>query len=128
MKTILIIIGALAALIVPLSWLMFYGMREIKQLVIREVDLGHVADGVYRGSYHKGRWAYDVEVIVRDHRIVAVKNKSERMEVASDWNAKAEAAIVEKQAIDLDVISGATVNTKAFEKAVERALSAPTKP
>lgn len=127
MKTLLIVVGLLAALIVPLSWLMFYGMSEIKQLVIREVDLGHVADGVYRGSYHKGRWSYDVEVIVRDHRIVAVKNKNERMKVASDWNAKAEAAVVEKQAIDLDVISGATVNTKAFEKAVELALSAPTK-
>ncbi len=127
MKTLLIVVGLLAALIVPLSWLMFYGMSEIKQLVIREVDLGHVADGVYRGSYHKGRWSYDVEVIVRDHHIVAVKNKNERMKVASDWNAKAEAAVVEKQAIDLDVISGATVNTKAFEKAVELALSAPTK-
>lgn len=128
MKTLLIVVVLLAVLIVPLSWLMFHGMSEIKGLVIREVDLGQIADGVYTGSYHKGRWSYDVEVTVRNHRILTVKNKNERMQVASDWNAKAEAAIVEKQAIDVDVISGATVNTKAFEKAIELALSAPAKP
>lgn len=128
MKTLLIVVALLAVVIVPVSWLMFYGMSEIKHLVIREVDLAQVDDGVYTGAYHKGRWSYDVEVVVREHRIVAVKNKNERMKVASDWNAKAEAAIVERQAIDLDVISGATVNTKAFEKAVELALSSSSKP
>lgn len=127
MKTFLIVMAVIVVLLVPLSYLMFYGMSEIKHLVIREVDLAKIADGVYTGSYHKGRWTYDVEVTVRGHRIVMVKNKNERMNVAKDWNAKAEAAILEKQSIDLDVISGATVNTKAFEKAVEVALSTPSR-
>lgn len=127
MKTFLIVVAVIVVLLVPLSYLMFHGMSEIKHLVIREVDLGRIADGIYTGSYHKGRWTYDVEVTVRGHRIVTVKNNNERMKAAGDWNAKAEAAIVQKQAIDLDVISGATVNTKAFEKALEIALSTPAK-
>lgn len=125
MKVALIIVGILAVLAVPLSILMFYGMAEIRQLVIREVDLQKVADGMYTGSYHKGRWTFDVEVLVEDHRIKAVKNINSRMNTLQDWNASAEAAFIEKQAVNIDVVSGATLNTKALQKAVEVALTNP---
>jgi uncharacterized protein with FMN-binding domain len=125
MKTALIILGIVAVLAVPLLWLMFYGMADIKAMVIRDVDLTRLADGTYRGSYHKGRWTYDVEVEVRDHRITSAKNLNVRMDAVKDWNDEAEAAILERQSINIDVVSGATVNTKAFEKAIEVALSTP---
>lgn len=129
MKTLLIVLGVLVLIAVPLSALMFYGMSEIRQLVIREVDLQKVADGTYNGSYHKGRWTYDVEVRVEDHRIKSVKNTNTRMNQAlHDWNEQAEAAILAKQSLDIDVVSGATLNSKAFQKAVEVALSQPARP
>lgn len=122
MKIALIILALLALIAIPMAFLMFYGMAEVKALVIHEVDLAKIADGTYTGSYHKGRWTYDVEVVVRDHRIVSLRNLNQRMNAAQAWNDKAAALILEKQAINIDVISGATVNTKAFEKAVEVAL------
>ena len=127
MKIGLIVLGVITLIAVPMLFLMFYGMREIKTLVINEVDLSKVADGSYSGSYHKGRWTYDVEVAVKDHHIVSVKNTNAKMKAVKDWNDKAAAAIVSKQAIKVDVVSGATVNTKAFEKAIEVALSTPTR-
>jgi hypothetical protein len=36
---------------------------------------------------------------------------------------KAEVAIIEKQSPKIDVISGATINTRAMQKAVENALT-----
>jgi hypothetical protein len=51
MKVTLIIVGILVLLAAPLLALMFYGMSEIRQLVIREVDLQKVAGGTYTGSY-----------------------------------------------------------------------------
>ena len=123
MKTLWIVLAVLALLAIPLLSLMFYGMGEIRRLVIAEVDLGKLADGAYTGSYHKGRWTYDVEVTIESHRITAVKNLNKRMETLKDWNEKAEAAMLNKQAINIDVVSGATITTKAFEKAVERALT-----
>ena len=128
MKIALVILGLLALLAIPMAFLMFHGMAEIKALVIQEVDLSKIADGTYHGSYHKGRWTYDVEVVVRDHRIVSIHNMNPRMNVQQRWNDKAAALILEKQSIGIDVISGATVNTKAFEKAVEVALSSPRAP
>lgn len=125
MKVALIVLGILALLAVPLTMLMFYGMSEIRQLVIREVDLQKIADGTYTGSYHKGRWTYDVEVVVQSHRIKSVKNVNTRMDALHDWNESAEKAFVDKQSTNIDVVSGATLNSKAMQKAVELALSSP---
>jgi uncharacterized protein with FMN-binding domain len=127
MKIALIVLAVLAVLAVPMTILMFYGMSEIRQLVIREVDLQRVADGTYRGSYHKGRWTFDVDVVVQNHRIVSVKNTNARMNAVKDWNAKAEAAMLAKQSNKIDVVSGATLNSKAFQKAVELALTSPAR-
>ncbi len=112
---------------IVLGYLTLHGMAEVRALVIQEVDLSRVADGAYYGSYHKARWTYDVEVIVREHRIVSVKNLNARMNAVKHWNDAASGLILEKQAIKLDAISGASVNTKAFEKAVEVALSSPAR-
>jgi uncharacterized protein with FMN-binding domain len=128
MKLALSIVGFLVLLAVPLSILMFYGMSEVKQLVIREVDLQKVADGTYTGSYHKGRWTYDVEVVVQNHRLKSVKNVNPRTRALLDWNTKAEAAILTSQSLGIDVVSGATLNSKAFQKAVEVALSSHPRP
>jgi uncharacterized protein with FMN-binding domain len=112
-----------------LGYLTLHGRAEVRALVIQEVDLSRVADGAYSGSYHKGRWTYDVEVIVREHRIVSVKNLDARMtmDAVKPWNAAASDLVLEKQAIELDVISGASVRSKAFEEAVEVALSTPAR-
>jgi uncharacterized protein with FMN-binding domain len=125
MKVALIVVGILALLAVPLSILMFYGMSEIRQLVIREVDLQKVADGTYAGSYHKGRWTFDVEVVVQNHRIRSVKNINARMKALQVWNDSAEQAFIQKQSVNIDVVSGATLNSRAMQKAVEVALSSP---
>lgn len=126
MKILLITLGVIGVISAVLVFVMFYGMTEIKRLVIREVDLSKVPDGTYTGSYHKGRWVYDVQVTVKDHRILSAKNTNPRMDTAKELNEKAEAAILAKQSIDIDVVSGATVNTRAFQKAVENALAMPS--
>lgn len=127
MKIALIILGVLAVLVAIALFFGMRGMGDIKQLVIREVDLSKLSDGVYNGSYHKARWTYDVEVTIRDHRITSIKNTNASMAAQADFNNKIEATMLERQGIGVDVVSGATINTKAFQKAVEAALSsAPT--
>lgn len=125
MKVLLIVLGIIGVITAVLFFFMMYGMAEIKQLIIKDVDLSKVPDGTYTGSYHKGRWVYDVVVTVKNHRIVSVKSTNPRMDVAKEVNEKIEAAILDRQSVHIDVVSGATVNTKAFQKAVENALSAP---
>jgi uncharacterized protein with FMN-binding domain len=99
------------------------GMSDVSKLVINDVDLTRITDGAYAGSYHKGRWTYDVKVSVKDHKIAAVEVTNKRMAMMKDFNAKAEAEILKRQSPRIDVVSGATISSKAYGKAVEMALS-----
>jgi uncharacterized protein with FMN-binding domain len=121
-KIIMLSLGGLLAVMLVLSFVLSIGMGEIKKLTINDVDLTKISDGVYQGSYHKGRWTYDARVMVKDHRIVDVTNTNKRMAMQKDFDSKVATAIMKKQSPRIDVVSGATVNTRAYQKAVENAL------
>ena len=130
MKTLVIVLCSIGGLIAVIGILMIIfnlGMGEIRKLVISSVDLSKVADGVYPGTYHKGRWTYDLQVTVKDHRITGIKNTNKRMEMFKDLNGKAEAEIIKKQSPVIDIVSGATITTRAYQKAVENALDSAVK-
>jgi uncharacterized protein with FMN-binding domain len=116
-------IGGFVVVVGILFFVLDLGMGEVKNLVINSVDLSKISDGVYQGSYHKGRWTYDVQVTIKNHAITAAKNTNKRMAIMKDFNDKAEAAIIKKQSPQIDIVSGASVNTKALSKAVENALA-----
>lgn len=98
------------------------GMGEIRRLSFDDIDLSRIKDGTYIGSYHKTRWTYDVKVVVKNHSILAVLDTNERMRRMKDFDGKAAAAIIARQSVKIDVVSGATINTRAFQKAAETAL------
>lgn len=99
------------------------GLKDIQNLAIEEVNLSSIPDGTFKGSFHKSRWNHDVEVTVNDNVITAIKNtnklssKHQKEIVDTAINR-----IITKQSLRIDVVSGASVNTKAFQKAVESAL------
>jgi uncharacterized protein with FMN-binding domain len=118
-----LIFAGLIVLIVVGGLLGSIGMGEIKKLTITNVDLSQKADGVYRGSYHKARWKYDVEVSVADHKIAGIKETNPSMQMTKDLTKKVVEKIIAGQALKIDAVSGASVNTKALCKAVEMALT-----
>ncbi len=126
LKIFLFSMSGLFALCLILAIVATRGMGEIKKLSFTDVDLSKIADGVYTGSYHKGRWTYDVSVTVANHSITSVKNTDTRMKGQEKLDNAIAAEILKRQSVKIDVVSGATVNTRAYQKAVETALhSAP---
>ncbi|MFO7952946.1 MAG: FMN-binding protein [Bacillota bacterium] len=93
------------------------GLSEMQELVINDVSPGEVADGVYTGEFNQYRWSYRVDVIVQDGKIVDIQ-------FINGGTLEQELAerIITKQSLDVDINTGATVNSKAFLKAVETAL------
>jgi len=122
LKIFLFSLSGLIALCLFLSLVLTMGMGEVKKLQINDVDMSKISDGVYTGSYHKGRWTYDVSVTIANHAMTAVTNTNKSMNAQSSLNDKISAEILKKQSIKIDAVSGATVNTRAFQKAVETAL------
>jgi uncharacterized protein with FMN-binding domain len=93
------------------------GLSEMQELVINDVNPAHIADGVYSGEFNQYRWSYRVDVTVQGGKIVDIQ--------FSDGGAleqELSGRIITNQSLNVDINTGATVNSKAFLKAVEKAL------
>lgn len=127
MSIVFKVAGGLFALIVCGIWLATPGLKDISESTISNVDLQTVQDGVYTGSFKKARWKNEVEVTVKNHRIVVIKNTNKLAPPNRKVVDKAIKAMLAKQSVVIDVVSGATVNTRAFQMAVENALTGAAK-
>jgi uncharacterized protein with FMN-binding domain len=91
-------------------------------ITLENVPLNNVADGVYDGSYSGFRWSNTVEVTVKDHEITNVTVTHPQVFMKPETVDTLTERIVTQQQTDVDVVSGATADSKAFLKAVENAL------
>ena len=122
MTVVIIICIVLAALII-LIFLMNMGMKDVKNLTISDIDLSKIADGEYEGSLNKGRWTNTVRITVKDHKIEKIDVIKDMMAKSDDIRKKIENSVIEKQSLQIDAVSGATLHTKAYLKAIENALT-----
>jgi uncharacterized protein with FMN-binding domain len=104
------------------SFFLFYGKEETLNLVITDIDFSKIPDGIYSGSYNKGRFGYRVEVDVRDGRILNINVINKPKVSLVDIPEKIINRVIEKQSLNIDTITGATVTSKAILKAIENAL------
>jgi len=130
---ILIIIVVLAAVIGGGILVTEPGRREIKDLVITDVDFKELHDGTYVGEY----------IGTKDHlrdTIVQVKISSEKISeikiLKGAINKEGQPSeltgglsignlfdnVIKSQSLEVDVISGATLTSKTHLKALEKAL------
>jgi len=100
----------------------FYGdfLRYLKKKEI----LKYVGDGDYAGEGRGFSGPIKVSVTVRNHRIVkiAILEQQEVVEYWSKVREKIPQEMLEKQNIDVDVVSGATYSSKGLIEAVTNAL------
>lgn len=96
--------------------------ERVDSLVINDVDVSQISDGRYTGSYDLKIVAAEVAVNVKDGRI-------ESVEIIEHINGRGKVAetvtdaVVKKQSLAVDAVSGATASSKALLKAIENALT-----
>ena len=100
--------------------------REARSLPLDKVDFTHLKDGAYHGAYAGGmyQWrANECDVTVAAGKVSAIH-------LARSGDPKAESAytntlyerVIQAQSLQVDVVSGATLTSKAYLQAVENAL------
>jgi len=94
------------------------GLPEMQEIVINDVSPDQIADKVYPGEFNRYRWSYGVEVTVQGGKIVDIQ-----FDNGGALEKELTERILASQSLDVDINTGATVNSKAFLKAVEAALS-----
>lgn len=123
-RILLYIVAAILAIGLAAFIYATWGLSKYRKMVIGELDLGKLEDGIYEGEFTGGRWKNKLEVRVKDHAITNIK-----MIEASDlsgMNAIGEKVfqmVQERQSLQIDTVSGATVHTKAILKSIENALT-----
>jgi len=122
MRKLVIIIGIVVLVIVGLIVFMLSGMKQIKEMKIENVDLNQVQDGTYSGEFKGYRWSNRVEVTVYNHQITELKIvKDVKFPLAAVTKILFDQILL-KQTLQVDTVSNATVNSKAYLKAIENAL------
>lgn len=121
-KIILVVVFVLVLIIGGTAFYMIRGLNSGKNIIINPIDISHLKDGVYKGKYNGGRWSNEVNVTIKDKKVtkiaVAKSVVFEKSEISRELINK----VIKKQDTDVDVISGATVTSKAYLKSIEDAL------
>jgi uncharacterized protein with FMN-binding domain len=117
-----ILLGLVVIVIVMTSWA---AMDPIKyrNLIVNEVKLDNLSDGIYEGSFNGGRFSNAVMVTVKDHKILDIKKTKPLSAPTDDLYKQVYDEVMKKQSVHIDTISGASITTKTALKAIENALS-----
>ncbi len=111
--------------LVAIAGLTFVGdtlnRRSIKNASIKPPDFSQLPDGVYDGEYKRGRFSSKVRVTVASGRMAKI-DVVQDVQHQSEVTQKVVDALLEAQSLQVDTVSGATITTRAFLKAVENAL------
>lgn len=99
------------------------GLEEGVNVVINPVNLSEIKDGVYNGRNDFGRWTNELNVTVANNRITNIEIVKDVKIVSPELSAILFQNVVEEQNIDVDVVSGGTVTSKAYLKSIENALN-----
>lgn len=118
-KTLKIIVIVLLCLL-GLTLLDLNNQKNVKKLSLNEVNLSQIKDGIYFGEYKKYRWEYKVKVEIKDSKIIDIKVEDKPV---SSYDNKVITKVIDDQKIDIDTVSGATINDKTLLKSIESALN-----
>lgn len=126
MKNLLkIVFIILAILLLSAATMMFVfnnGMEEAKAIQVSSIDLSKVEDGDYIGSFDLTRWSNEIQVTVKDHKIIALEVLDDVMFKMDEITKSLFDRVMQNQSLDVDIETGATVTSHAYLKAIENAL------
>lgn len=121
-----IILGGIFLLVLIIGGIGLYMTRGLtlgKNMIIKPIDTTQLKDGVYKGNYNGGRWSNEVNVTLKNKEITQITIAKSVVFEKPEVTAELINSVIKKQDISVDVISGATVTSKAYLKSIENALS-----
>lgn len=98
--------------------------NEARNIPLNEVDFSRLKDGTYIGEYEGGMYKWrenQVRVTVSSGKVTKIELLESKLKVTPELN-KLYDRVIQNQSLQVDAITGATLDSKAFLKAVENAL------
>ena len=125
-KIIILMVLVMVVLIAGFTVFTQSKLKALVQTPIPSVALDTIDDGIYEGNYSVFPVTVKLNVTVKGHEITEililehVNGQGGKAEVIADQ-------VIEKQSLQVDIISGATYSSKVILKALENALTGKAK-
>ena len=122
-KKLLAVFGVILVTLVGIGFGFTNGLSKGAKIPIYGIDLSDIPDGSYTGVYAFKRWTNTVAVHVKNHQITAIEIEKDVFAAqVTDCSDELFRRVIEAQDTNVDAVSGATVTSKAYLKAIEDAL------
>ena len=125
-KKLKTIITAIVIIIGIILFVLFYltrGLQEGQNIEVNEIDLSYLEDdGFYTGKFNFGRWSNEAKVTVKNKKIIDIEFPDDITLSQDEAREEIINRIIDEQKVKVDVVSGATVTSKAYMKSIEDAL------
>lgn len=122
LKIVLSIVIIFVLIIAGAVFFLSRGLSQVSKLTISNVNTSTLNDGAYNGKYDNGRFSNELTVTVKEHKITDIKVIKDVQFSKPEMTKELFDRVIEAQSIEVDVISGATVTSNAYLKAIENAL------
>jgi uncharacterized protein with FMN-binding domain len=120
-KLIILIVLVMFVFIAGFTVITQNKLNKLVEMPISNVALETIDDGIYEGNYNVFPVTVKLNVTVKGHEITEILI----LEHINGQGGKAEAIadqVIEKQSLQVDIVSGATYSSKVILKALENAL------
>lgn len=122
-RKLLIVLSAVVALFVASVIAITSGLSDGQDVELNGLDLRGISDGSYVGVHEHGRWTNTLTVHVENEKITGIYiDKDVFASGITDCSGEVFRRVIEAQNTQIDAVSGATVTSKAYLKAIENAL------
>ncbi|GEM_PF-521164 len=124
-----IITGLIIIIIIIAGGGIFYlsrGLNEGQNMLVDPIPqtaLEDLPDGSYRGRHEFRRWTNEVEVVIENNEIKEINIIEDIRFVRGNVQEDLFARVKNNQSTDVDVISDATVTSKAYLQAITTAIN-----
>ena len=98
------------------------GLKDGQNLKLSGVDPSQCKNGTFVGQYQEGRWTNMISVTVKDGRITFIKLLKDVAFADEKVTKEIFDRVMKEQNTNIDVVTGATVTSKAYLKSIESAL------
>lgn len=99
--------------------------EEARNVEIRNIDFKKLVNGSYLGVYKGGMYKWrenEVQVMVISGKVSEIALLSSKENRTPEFTEELFHRVIENQSLQVDVISGASLTTKALLKSIENAL------
>ena len=97
--------------------------KRIREFQLPEIDLSEIEDGTYTGQFIHHDNVYETDVIMKDHRIDDIQVLQWEGDKYDQRALVIMQRVIEKQSLQVDVVTGATKSSKIYLITIYNALS-----